>query len=141
MKDCGYAIRKAYIDKLTAASYSLGVYDTIAPDSVEPPFLIISSQTSAENSDKQNYNFDVTIQFDIIYKTSKTGEVGQKSVDDWSNELLGIIGVYPIDYPNAGPYFKIVTRKVGSNQAMFDYIDQAYIFRRVMVFEHFVNQL
>ena len=29
MKDCGYALRKAYYDKLTSASYSLGVYDTI----------------------------------------------------------------------------------------------------------------
>ena len=62
MKDCGYAIRKAYIDKLTSQSFSLGVYDTISPDTVEPPFLIISSQTSVENSDKQSYNFDVTIQ-------------------------------------------------------------------------------
>ena len=141
MKDCGYAIRKAYFDKLTAASYSLGVYDTIAPDNVEPPFLIISSQTSAENSDKTSYNFDVTIQFDIVYKTQKSGEVGQKTVDTLTNELLGIIGVYPADYPNAGPDFKIVTRKVGSNQAMFDYVDQAYIFRRVITFEHFVNQL
>jgi hypothetical protein len=141
MKDCGYAIRKAYFDKLTAASYSLGVYDTIAPDNVEPPFLIISSQTSTENSDKTSYNFDVTIQFDIVYKTSKSGEVGQKTVDNLTNELLGIIGVYPVDYPNAGPYFKIVTRKVGSNQAIFDYVDQAYIFRRVLTFEHFVNQL
>ena len=34
MKDCGYTLRKAYIDKLTAASYSLIVYDTIAPDTV-----------------------------------------------------------------------------------------------------------
>jgi hypothetical protein len=141
MKDCGYAIRKAYFDKLTAASYSLGVYDTIAPDNVEPPFLIISSQTSTENSDKTSYNFDVTIQFDIVYKTSKSGEVGQKTVDNLTNEPLGIIGVYPVDYPNAGPYFKIVTRKVGSNQAIFDYVDQAYIFRRVLTFEHFVNQL
>jgi hypothetical protein len=141
MKDCGYAIRKAYFDKLTAASYSLGVYDTIAPDNVEPPFLIISSQTSTENSDKTSYNFDVTIQFDIVYKTSKSGEVGQKTVDNLTNELLGIIGVYPVDYPNAGPYFKIVTRKVGSNQAIFDYVDQTYIFRRVLTFEHFVNQL
>ena len=30
MKDCGYALRKAYYDKLTSASYSLGVYDTIS---------------------------------------------------------------------------------------------------------------
>ena len=37
MKDCGYTLRKAYIDKLTTASYSLSVYDTIAPDTVEPP--------------------------------------------------------------------------------------------------------
>ena len=66
MKDCGYTLRKAYIDKLTAASYSLGVYDTIAPDTVEPPFLIISSQTQAENSNKQSFGFDVSIQFDIV---------------------------------------------------------------------------
>jgi hypothetical protein len=141
MKDCGLAIRKAYFDKLNEESYSLDVYDTIAPDNVEPPFLIISSQTSAENSDKTSFNFDVTIQFDIIYKTSKSGEVGQKTVDNLTNELLGIIGVYPIDYPNAGPDFNIVTRKVGSNQAIFDYVDQTFIFRRVLTFEHFVNQL
>ena len=140
MKDCGLAIRKAYYDKLNEESYSLDVYDTIAPDIVEPPFLIISSQTSIENSDKMSYHSDVTIQFDIVFKSSKVGEVGQKSVDQWANELLEIIGVYPIDYPNAGPDFRIVTRNMVSNQAIFDYTDQAYIFRRVIVFEHFVTQ-
>lgn len=141
MKDCGLAIRKAYFDKLIGASFSLGVYDTIAPDDVNPPFLIISSQTSTENSDKQSYNQNVTIQFDVVYKTSKAGEVGQKSVDNWSNELLGIIGVYPVDYPNTAPDFKIVTRRVSSNVATFDYIDEAYVFRRIITMEHFVNQL
>ena len=141
MKDCGYTIRKAYVDKLASESYSLGVYDTIAPDEVEPPFLIISSQTSAENSDKQSYSFDVTIQFDVIYKTNKSGEVGQKSVDQWANELLEIIGVNVPDYPSAAPDFKIVTRKVGTNFATFDYVDEAYVFRRVITMEHFVNQI
>lgn len=141
MKDCGLAIRKAYFDKLTSESFSLGVYDTIAPDQVNPPFLIISSQTSAENSDKQSYSQNVTIQFDVVYKTSKAGEVGQKSVDEWSNELLEIIGVYPVDYPSAAPDFKIVTRKVVSNEATFDYVDEAYVFKRVIVMEHFVNQI
>ena len=141
MKDCGYAIRKAYYDNLTGASFSLGVYDTIAPDDQEPPFLIISSQTQSENSDKQSFSFDVTIQFDIVYRTFKAGEVGQKTVDDYTNELLGIIGVYPENYPNAGPNFKIVTRRVGSNNATFDYVDEAYVFRRVLTFEHFVNQI
>jgi hypothetical protein len=141
MKDCGFAIRKAYFDKLTAASYSLGVYDTMAPDEVEPPFLIISSQTYAENSDKTSYSFDVTIQFDIVYRTFKVGEVGQKTVDEKTNELLGIIGVAPASYPSAAPDFKIVTRRIGSNQATFDFTDEAYIFRRIITFEHFVNQL
>jgi hypothetical protein len=141
MKDCGLAIRKAYVDKLTSESFSLGVYDTIAPDTVNPPFLIISSQTSVENSDKQSYNFDVTIQFDIVYKTNKSGEVGQKSVDQWANELLGIIGVNVPDYPSASPDFKIVTRKMGTNFATFDYVDEAYIFRRVITMEHFVTQI
>jgi hypothetical protein len=141
MKDCGLAIRKAYVDKLASETFSLGVYDTIAPDTVNPPFLIISSQTSVENSDKQSYNFDVTIQFDIVYKTNKSGEVGQKSVDQWANELLGIIGVNVPDYPSASPDFKIVTRVMGTNFATFDYIDEAYIFRRVITMNHFVTQI
>jgi hypothetical protein len=119
----------------------LGVYDTIAPDTVEPPFLIISSQTSGETSDKQSYNFDVTIQFDVVYRTFKSGEVGQKSVDQWANELLVIIGVNVPDYPSASPDFKIVTRKMTSNNATFDYVNEAYVFRRVITMEHFVTQI
>jgi hypothetical protein len=141
MKDCGYAIRKAYVDKLASRNFSLGVYDTIAPDQVEPPFLIISSQTSVENSDKQSYNFEVTLQFDIVYRTFKSGEVGQKSVDQWANELLVIIGVNVPDYPSASPDFKIITRRMSSNEATFDYVDQGYVFKRVIVFEHFVTQI
>jgi hypothetical protein len=141
MKDCGYAIRKGYYDKLIGASYSLGVYDTIAPDEQEPPFLIISSQTSSEDSDKTSFNFNVSIQFDIIYRTFKAGEVGQKSVDTYANELLTIIGVGVGDYPNTSPDFKIVTRKMIKNDAAFDYVDEAYIFRRVIIMDHFVNQL
>jgi hypothetical protein len=141
MKDCGYAIRKAYYDKLITASYSLAAYDTIAPDTVEPPFLIISSQTQAEDSNKQCFAFNVTIQFDIVYRTFKAGEVGQKTVDTYTNELLEIIGTYPGGYPNAGPDFNIVTRKVSSNIATFDYVDEAYVFRRVITMDHFVNQL
>jgi hypothetical protein len=141
MKDCGYAIRKAYYDKLITASYSLAAYDTIAPDTVEPPFLIISSQSQAENSNKQSFAFNVTIQFDIVYRTFKAGEVGQKTVDTYANELLEIIGVNPPSYPNAGPDFKIVTRRFSSNEATFDYVDEAYVFKRVIVVDHFVNQL
>jgi hypothetical protein len=141
MKDCGYAIRKAYYDKLITASYSLAAYDTIAPDTVEPPFLIISSQSQAENSNKQSFAFNVTIQFDIVYRTFKAGEVGQKTVDTYANELLQIIGVNPPSYPNAGPDFKIVTRRFSSNEATFDYVDEAYVFKRVIVVDHFVNQL
>ena len=141
MKDCGLAIRQAYVNKLTSESYTLNVYDTIAPDTVQPPFLIISSQTSVENSDKQSYSFDVTIQFDIVYRTFKSGEVGQKSVDQWANSLLEIIGVYPANYPNTAPDFRIVTRRVASNEATFDYVDEAYVFKRVIVMEHFVNQI
>jgi hypothetical protein len=140
MKDCGYAIRKAYFDKINANSYELSVYDTIAPDGSEPPFLLISSQTSVENSDKTSYNFDVSIQFDIVYRTFKSGEVGQKAVDQWANDLLEIIGVAPADYPNASPDFKIVTRNMVSNQATFDYVEETYIFRRVIVVNHFVTQ-
>lgn len=141
MKDCGLAIRQAYVNKLTSESYTLNVYDTIAPDTVQPPFLIISSQTSVENSDKQSYSFDVTVQFDIVYRTFKSGEVGQKSVDQWTNSLLEIIGVYPANYPNTAPDFRIVTRRVASNEATFDYVDEAYVFKRVIVMEHFVNQI
>jgi hypothetical protein len=141
MKDCGYAIRKAYYDKLISASYSLAAYDTIAPDTVEPPFLIISSQTQTEDSNKQCFAFNVTIQFDIVYRTFKAGEVGQKTVDTYTNQLLEIIGTYPGGYPSAGPDFNIVTRKVGSNIATFDYVDEAYVFRRVITMDHFVNQL
>jgi hypothetical protein len=141
MKDCGYAIRKAYFDKLTSASYSLGVYDTIAPDTVEPPFLIISSQTQLENSNKQSFAFDVAIQFDIVYTTFKAGEVGQKTVDTYANELLGIIGVNPPLYPSTAPDFKIVTRRISSNNATFDYENEVYVFRRVITMDHFVNQL
>lgn len=141
MKDCGYAIRKAYYDKLISASYSLAAYDTIAPDTVEPPFLIISSQTQTEDSNKQCFAFNVTIQFDIVYRTFKAGEVGQKTVDTYANELLGIVGVRPPDYPSTAPDFKIVTCKIGGNIATFDYVDEAYVFRRVITMEHFVNQL
>jgi hypothetical protein len=141
MKDCGYAIRKAYFDKITGASYALGVYDTIAPDDVNPPFLIISSQTSEEDSDKTSFNFNVTIQFDIIYTTSKAGEVGQKTVDTYANSLLTIIGVGMESYPNTAPDFNIVTRKMTKNDAIFDYVDESYVFRRVIIMEHFVNQL
>ena len=141
MKDCGYAIRKAYYDKLITASYSLAAYDTIAPDTVEPPFLIISSQTQAEDSNKQCFAFNVTIQFDIVYRTFKAGEVGQKTVDTYANELLEIVVVRPPSYPSTAPDFKIVTCKIGSNIATFDYVDEAYVFRRVITMDHFVNQL
>ena len=141
MKDCGYTLRKAYYDKFISASYSLAAYDTIAPDTVEPPYLIISSQTQADNSNKQTFAFNVTIQFDIVYRTFKAGEVGQKTVDTYANELLGIVGVRPPDYPDTSPNFKIVTCKVGSNIATFDYVNEVYVFRRVITVNHFVNQL
>ena len=141
MKDCGYTLRKAYVDKLTSASYSLVAYDTIAPDTVEPPYLIISSQTQVDNSNKQTFAFDVTIQFDIVYRTFKAGEVGQKTVDTYADELLAIIGVRPPNYPDTSPNFKIVTCKIASNIATFDYVNEAYVFRRVITMDHFVNQL
>jgi hypothetical protein len=61
-------------------------------------------------------------------------------VDEWANGLLEIIGVAPADYPDASPDFKIVTRNMVSNQATFDYVEETYIFRRVIVVNHFVTQ-
>ena len=141
MKDFGYTLRKAYYDKFISASYSLAAYDTIAPDTVEPPYLVISSQTQIDNSNKQTFAFNVTIQFDIVYTTFKAGEVGQKTVDTYANELLGIVGVRPPNYPSTAPDFKIVTCKIGSNIATFDYVNEVYVFRRVITMEHFVNQI
>ena len=94
-----------------------------------------------DNSNKQSFAFNVTIQFDIVYRTFKAGEVGQKTVDTYANELLEIIGVRPPNYPSTAPDFKIVTSKVASNIATFDYVDEAYVFRRVITMYHFVNQL
>jgi hypothetical protein len=94
-----------------------------------------------DNSNKQSFGFDVTIQFDIVYRTFKAGEVGQKTVDTYANELLEIVGVRPPSYPSTAPDFKIVTSKISSNIATFDYVDEAYVFRRVITMDHFVNQL
>jgi hypothetical protein len=30
---------------------------------------------------------------------------------------------------------------MSSNEATFDYVDEAYVFKRVIVFEHFVTQI
>lgn len=80
-------IKKWFYTNLTSAT-SLPVYDGLAPDTAEAPYIVMSGRTSSQEQGKSGYTNSISIDVDIV---TKNANFGYKRAEEISNLVLNAI--------------------------------------------------
>jgi hypothetical protein len=139
MKDTSYPIRKAYFALLNGLGYTC--FDFKATDSAVKPYIILSSQTSSGNNTKNTFGNVATINLDIV-TSFIDGFGGRKGLDEITDDILQAVLPTPSATVIQAAGFNIYSTK---KLIDFDFepLEQETqtIYRRVITFEHLVEQL
>ncbi len=139
MKDTSLPIRKAYYALLTELGYTC--FDFKATDTATKPYIILSSQTSSSDNTKNSFGNIATINLDIV-TSFEDGFGGRKGLDEIVNDILEAVLPTPDATVIQATGFNIYsTKKVIDFD--FEPLQQETqtIYRRIITFEHLVEQL
>lgn len=92
-KDCSYELRSAFYQALSGMTYNsqaVGVYDEIVPENALYPAVILCSQLSRADGNKDSFTYDTTFEINVI-KRYTSDEGGKKEVNDITNIIVGRI--------------------------------------------------
>ncbi|GAB3937427.1 tail completion protein gp17 [Larkinella terrae] len=93
MKDPATAIRTAYfslLNGMTVGGKLIKLYDSVAPDNAVPPYLIIKSQQTLDESTKTGFGADHRITLASVARW--TGDTaGKKPAEEVANAALALI--------------------------------------------------
>ena len=139
MKDTSYPIRKAYNALLTELGYTC--FDFKATDNATKPYVILSSQTSNSDNTKNTFGNIATINLDIVVSFID-GFGGRKQLDEIVDAILQAILPTPDALIIQAEGFNIYSTKKVID---FDFEPLAQqtqtIYRRIITFEHLIEQL
>lgn len=139
MKDTSYPIRKAYNALLTGLGYTC--FDYKATDNATKPYIILSSQTSSSDNTKNSFGNIATINLDIV-TSFQDGYGGRKGLDEMVNNILEAV----LPSPDAN-VIQATGFNVYSTKKVIDYDieplpqETQTIYRRIITFEHLIEQL
>jgi len=139
MKDTSFPLRRAYNTLITGLGYTS--FDLKAPDNTPKPYVILGSQTSQSEDDKDRFNNRCTINLDII--TSFDDQyTGRKGLDLMVDAILSAALPAPGQTPISLSGFNIYSSKKIID---FDFPpvqnDTQTILRRIITIEHLLEQL
>lgn len=138
MKDVLLPLRIAYMTKLTGLS--LAAYEEGAvPAGALKPYVIISTQTSTENSNKTDFGSKATTLLDIVDAVPLNQTGGSKKVDEIAGQIFSVINSKTVFIINDD--FQNVGLKVGDTHNLKSQSSTHRIFRRLIRFEHIIRQL
>lgn len=117
-------------------SFSLNVYDGIAPSSETGSYILIGDRTSNQSDGKNSFNFTAQVLIDIVIKD---GGSGFERNDIALNKVLEAINSNVI--MDVGPDFQVITTQLLSvnNLAGLNPTEETY--RTLVRFEHKIMQL
>lgn len=143
MIDANYHIRKAYFQRLNGSIEINGnpvhIYDRMAPNQAVCPYVILSTQTSVDQSVKRSQAQECTMLLDVV--TEFTGGVDSSQADIIVNQIYQLI--YPVDssgYIDAGPELTVVSTRLISDTTLEAQNDTFKILRRLIRFTHHVHE-
>jgi len=143
MKDPNFALRRAYFQRLNGAlnynGENVPVYNR-PPDEDKYPFVVLSSQTSIDESNKTSYQWECTLLVDVV--TGFDGNYGGFQQADYiANQIIGLIRTRQIEYLDLGEDFQMVTSTVDDMTTIDSQSNSHYICRKLIRFRHIINQL
>lgn len=139
MKDVGSALRKGYIDTILAYDDTVRIYDEMAPDDAEVPYIILSTQTESQMQAFTGFLVEATMLVDCI----TTGERirGKKQAEDLANIVTQAIVPENISaYMDLSPTFKLLTSRLISSNTIFE-PGVMKVYRKLLRFSHIIEQL
>ena len=138
MIDILLPLRKSYFTILT--SIGLKVYEeSSVPDKALTPYVIISTQTAIEDSNKSDFGHNATVLLDIVTSYAINNIGGTKQADEIAQQILNVINsktYFPIN-----PALQNVGLKIGDTHKMNSVTLTERVYRRLIRFEHIVRQV
>lgn len=136
------ALRKGYYTTLngnvTYKGSPVKVYDTFAlPEDAGYPYILLSSQTSAQRLVKGCKVYDATILIDIV--TGSLTPSGRFSAENIAEQVENLVNTTRIDITADGYSIGHTTRESDSDVGSKN--DQYYIFRKLMRYKHLIDKL
>lgn len=138
MKDLLLPLREAYYSKLTALG--LLVFEEGAVPVPSPfPYVILSTQTANEDSNKSDFGHKATMLLDIVTRVPKNKTGGSKGADTIAGLIFTVINSKTVFTINAD--FQSVLISLVEDRKLNSETDTSRIYRRLLRFEHTVRQL
>lgn len=139
MKDIQTPIRKLFYSNI-ATGLGYRCYENGAvPDNAVTPYVIISSITSQEDSNKSDFGNVAQTLIDIVTSYPRTQYAGSEEVDEMAGYILGLINSKS-KFPITGS-LQIVTTKVLQDQKLVDFTNTRVIYRRLIRFEQLIMEV
>ncbi len=143
MVDVNTPVRKGYFQRLNGAVMFDGqlvrVCDTFAPNNVDYPYIILSTQGDTGDSTKQSQSHDATLLVDIV--TGFTGGATRIPVDTIAGQILLLINpARTSDQIDVGPDLKIINTRLLSDSTVDAQVGPYKIIRRLLRFGHSIYE-
>jgi len=133
-------VRKAYWTALNNTITYKGAlvpcYDTFAPDNALFPYILIGSQTQADDKDNQEFNYVTTIVLDVV--TAAIAPYGRLDADSIADAILQIVCLYPENYLQL-QVGKIVTAKLLQQTSLSNITDTNVVHREILTIENWID--
>ena len=133
-------VRKAYWTALNNTITYKGAlvpcYDTFAPDNAVFPYILIGSQTQADDKDREQYNYITTIVLDVV--TAAIAPYGRLDADSIADSILQIVCLYPENYVQL-QVGKIVTAKLLQQTSLSNITDTNIVHREILTIENWID--
>lgn len=144
MRNVGYELRVGYMTLLSSLSYkgkSVFVYDEIAdPDDLSQFYIVVSGQTSTDDSLKCGFSTIELISFNIIAKY-QLGSGTKKDVEMIADSLLGLAIPYPGSTGLSIPSLNIWDTKKITERDLIDESSSERIITKIITIQHKVNHI
>lgn len=144
MRNVGYELRVGYMTLLSSLSYkgkSVFIYDEIAdPDDLSQFYIVVSGQTSTDDSLKCGFSTIDLISFNIIAKY-QLGSGTKKDVEMIADSLLGLAIPYPGSTGLSIPSLNIWDTKKITERDLIDESSSERIITKIITIQHKVNHI
>lgn len=144
MRNVGYELRVGYMTLLSSLSYkgkSVFVYDEIAdPDDLSQFYIVVSGQTSTDDSLKCGFSTIDLISFNIIAKY-QLGSGTKKDVEMIADSLLGLAIPYLGSTGLSIPSLNIWDTKKITERDLIDESSSERIITKIITIQHKVNHI
>lgn len=139
MREVSLALRTAYVTALRA-SLSVSVYGKMVPKDVTFPYVYFPTQLSNNDSAKDMFTTDHSINIEVVHKTAYTDRAFE--VEQICNQIKEIIA--PLTHDEMivlGDGLFLVDTNFESDTELLQYTDTHTIYRKILTFTNIIDEL